>query len=132
MIKKLYLCVVLAVLVAQRVVQGRRSLLARRNVKRHSGLTPFALDGGLEDGVRNKVGISETDVNFLEVKRGKYKKIKGYFRKRKDEADKVSSAAQATADKAKNTASSTFAPLIRSKRISSIKRRKVLNLKILK
>ena len=59
------------------MVQGRRSLLSRRNVKKHSDLTPFAWDGGLEDGVRDKVGISETDMNFLEVQ-GKKKKKRGH------------------------------------------------------
>ena len=75
-----YLCVVLAVLVAHRVVQGRRSLFSRRNVKKHSDLTPFAWDGGLEDGVRDKVGISETHVNFLEVQKRKKKKKKKKFK----------------------------------------------------
>ena len=46
------------------MVQGRRSLLSKRKAKKHSDL-PFAWDGGLEDGVQDKVGISETDVNGM-------------------------------------------------------------------
>ena len=87
-----YLCVVFAVLVAHRVVQGRRSLLSKRKAKKHSDLTPFASDGGLEDGVQDKVGISETDVNgmlrngdiaFIEMKdKKKFSKKSKNFKKK--------------------------------------------------